>query len=823
MSTITVIGAGKIGFPLACHFARRGGQVIVCDIDAAVVERINRGESPVDEPGVADLVRGLVQTDRLAATTDTALAVSRSDAVVVVVPALLTDARDVDASAVQAASREIARTLRPRTLVSIETTMPVGGTRGFLLPILEAGGLRAGMDFDLACSPERVKSLHVLERLESTPKIVGGVTDASARHAVAFYERFLGAPVVNVGTLEAAEMVKLAGMVYRDVNIALANELAQYAENLGLDLPALLPAINSDGEAGLLQPGIGVGGHCTPVYPHFLIRGAQRAGAPATLAARARRINDRRPSLAIERLREKWGSLEGCAVLILGLAFRPGVREHLLSPAFALRDELRRWGARPFLHDPLYADEELRAHGFEPLALDAPCLPPIVILNTAHARYAEVDPASLAARGTRMLVDGRNVWSAAVARAAGLEYIGMGRGSAARDEVRPLPIARPALEDDEAEAAAGVVRSGWVLQGPEVAAFERELAAVVGAPHACAVSSGTAALHLALMAVGVGAGDEVITVSHSFIATANSVRHCGAMPVFVDIDRDSLNIDPRLVEAAITARTKAVLCVHQAGMPCDLRTLVALARAHGLRLVEDAACACGSEVHWGGDWQRIGRPHGDAACFSFHPRKLITTGDGGMIVTADPEVDRRARRLRQHGVESVGSGPLAEESYPVVGYNFRMTDVQGAIGRAQLRRLPALVAERRALAEVYRARLSRIDGLSLQAEPAWARSNWQSLLVRLPPGRPQPAVMSVLHARGITTKRGIVNAHEQPAYAGCARKPLVESERAYRECVALPLFPGMTIGEIDRVTEALAGAIGQSILANRFLINRGDR
>ena len=202
--------------------------------------------------------------------------------------------------------------------------------------------------------------------------------------------------------------------------------------------------------------------------------------------------------------------------------------------------------------------------------------------------------------------------------------------------LRQIAVARPELDEREADAVRRVVLSGWVTQGPEVAAFEREFAQLVGAPHACAVSNCTTALHLALMAVGVGPGDEVITVSHTFVATANAIRYCGATPVFVDIETDGFNIDPEPVERAITPRTKAILCVHQLGMPCDLARLMEIGRRHGIVVIEDAACAIGSEILWDGEWQKIGKPHADIACFSFHPRKVVTTGDGGMLTTADP-------------------------------------------------------------------------------------------------------------------------------------------------------------------------------------------
>jgi nucleotide sugar dehydrogenase len=809
---VTVVGAGKMGLPLACQFARRGAQVTACDANPAVVEAIRAGACTIDEPGVDALVRELVAAGRLEASADTAASTASSDVIVVIVPALLTRGRDADLSMLEAASIEIARGLRRGSLVSYETTIPVGGTRRHLRPVLERSGLQAGVDFDLAFSPERVKSQHVLEQLEVNPKVVGGLTPAAAERASAFYRRYLGAPVLNVGTLEAAEMVKLAGMAYRDVNIALANELARYAEAVGVDFPALIGAINTDGEAAVLQPGIGVGGHCTPVYPYFLIRDAQRAGAPATLSERARRVNDSQARHVLDLVERTWKPLAKRRVMILGLAFRPGVREHTLSPAFTVRDELQRRGAIVSLHDPLYTDEEIRGHGFEPGSLTDPTLPDALVLVTAHQAYHGMNFAYLGGRGVELVVDGRNLFDPAAVRAAGLHYVGVGRTTPAeRRSQQRVPMARPVLLDEEAEAAASVVRSGWILQGPKVAAFERDFARFTGAPHACAVSSGTAALHLALLGVGVGPGDEVITVSHSYIATANSIRYCGAAPVFVDIDPASFNMDPARLAAALSPRTRAILCVHQAGLPCDLRAILAFAREHGLRVVEDAACAAGSEILWDGRWERIGRPHGDAACFSFHPRKLLTTGDGGMITTSDAQMDRMFRLWRQHGMDAAASaGPgearISPESFPVVGYNYRMTDVQAAIGRAQLKRLPELVARRRELVERYRRKLGAIPSIAFPSEPAWARTNWQTLLIGLPPGVVQREVIKALHRDAISSRPGIMNAHEEPAYAGHPAPPLPHSERARRHCLALPLYDGLTAHDIDRLVAVLAEA-----------------
>lgn len=372
-----------------------------------------------------------------------------------------------------------------------------------------------------------------------------------------------------------------------------------------------------------------------------------------------------------------------------------------------------------------------------------------------------------------------------------------------------IPIAKPVLDETEAEAAREAVLSGWVTQGPGVAAFEREFAQAVKAPHACAVSSCTTALHLALLALGVGPGDEVVTVSHSYIATANAVRYCGALPVFVDIDPSTFNLDPGALQGAITARTRAILCVHQMGMPCDLARILPIGREHGLPVIEDAACAIGSEIQVGDAWERIGKPHGDIACFSFHPRKILTTGDGGMLTTANPEWDAMFRLWRQHGMsipDTVrhASREVSFESYPVLGFNYRMTDIQAAVGRVQLTRLPDLLARRRALADRYRMLLADVAGLSAPFEPDWARSNWQSYCVRLPEHADQRAVMQTMLDQGIATRRGIMCAHRESAYAEAElRFALPESERAQDECILLPLYPQMSEDEQAYVVDGL--------------------
>lgn len=369
------------------------------------------------------------------------------------------------------------------------------------------------------------------------------------------------------------------------------------------------------------------------------------------------------------------------------------------------------------------------------------------------------------------------------------------------------------MGEEEAAAARRAILSGWVTQGPEVAAFEQEFATAVGAAHACAVSSCTTALHLALLACGVGPGDEVVTASHSFIATANAIRYCGATPVFADITPGTFNVDAQAIASAIGPRTRAILVVHQLGMPCDVRAIADLAHRHGLPVIEDAACAIGSEILWQGQWQRVGRPHGLVACFSFHPRKLLSTGDGGMLTTGDPALDAKFRLLRQHGMsvpDTVrhAAAQVIAEAYPVLGFNYRMTDIQAAIGREQLKRLPSLVARRRELAQRYSDALRDSPWVEAPLEPEWARTNWQTYAVRVPAGSQQRVMQHLLDA-GIATRRGVMNAHREAAYppgTWRAAGSLHHSEDAQDRTIALPLFHDLGAADQDRVIAALREA-----------------
>ncbi|MEO5925036.1 MAG: DegT/DnrJ/EryC1/StrS family aminotransferase [Bryobacteraceae bacterium] len=377
---------------------------------------------------------------------------------------------------------------------------------------------------------------------------------------------------------------------------------------------------------------------------------------------------------------------------------------------------------------------------------------------------------------------------------------------------RTVPVARPSFGPAEENAVLEALRSGWVSQGPKVGEFEKRFAAYVGAPYAVAVSSCTTALHLALIAGGVKAGDEVLCPSLSFIATANCIVYAGATPVFVDIDETTFNIDPKKIEAAITPKTTAILAVHQIGLPAAMDEIAAIAKKHNLLLVEDAACGIGAEYNG----KRIGAPHSTLACFSFHPRKILTTGEGGMITTSSEEMAARMRRLRQHAMsvsdlQRHGSTKVITEVYDEVGYNYRMTDLQAAVGLVQLDKLETMLARRRDLAARYSAHLSHYPWMVVPSAPAGSKHNYQSYMVRFTENAPisRDEFMQKLLDRGVSSRRGIMASHREKPYQNPRWDALLPvTNRVTDNSVVLPLFFEMTDEEHSYVLACIAEICG---------------
>jgi len=371
--------------------------------------------------------------------------------------------------------------------------------------------------------------------------------------------------------------------------------------------------------------------------------------------------------------------------------------------------------------------------------------------------------------------------------------------------VRDIPFARPEFGDAEAAAVADVLKSGWAAQGPAVARFEEQFAARVGARYAVATSSCTTALHLALILAGVGPGDEVICPSYSFIATANPILYVGATPVFAEIDRATWNLDAADALRRRTWRTRAVLPVHQVGLAADLDAFEPF-EAAGIPIIEDAACAIGSTYRG----RAIGS-HGRLTCFSFHPRKTVSTGEGGMITTDDGGVAERARRLRSHGASVSAlsrhrARGLVFEQYAELGYNYRLSDVQAAIGIVQLSKLDPLLARRRAIADRYDAAFRSLPQVQLPARPPYAGHSFQSYGIMLTPScrRGRDEVLAALAERGISSRRGIPPIHLEPLYVDrLGRQSLPTTEAVADRSLFLPMFSSLEPADQDRVVDAV--------------------
>ncbi len=410
---------------------------------------------------------------------------------------------------------------------------------------------------------------------------------------------------------------------------------------------------------------------------------------------------------------------------------------------------------------------------------------------------------------------------------------------------RKIPITKPSFNEKEELAVVEVLRSGWSTQGPKVAEFEKRFAEKVGSKYACAVSSCTTAMHLGLLAVGVKPGNLVLTVSHSFIATANSIRHTGAEPIFVDINPNSYNLCSEKLERILNTDTfeknnalyykhterlsvgespliymnkdhneygkiAAIMPVHQAGMPADMESINTIAKKYNLPVIEDAACAAGSDItsEKSLTMKKIGAPHSELACFSLHPRKVINTGDGGMITTNNEEADKLFRLYRQHGMGISdllrhGSNKVICEDYLLTGYNYRMTDIQASIGIEQLAKLDKIVESRRSVAKQYKDAFENIEWCKTPYENPYYRSCYQSYILKLSDDRiSQLEFMQYLVDHGIASKRGVMNAHQENPYLD-QKWNLPNSEEARDRAVLLPLYPSMDQEDIEYVIDTV--------------------
>ncbi|MBX3099079.1 MAG: nucleotide sugar dehydrogenase [Salinibacterium sp.] len=425
---ITVVGMGKIGLPLAVQFASKGHEVLGADVNARTVELINAGTTPFPgEGGLDESLATAVTSGLLTATLDTTAAVAHSDAVVVVVPLFVDQEGVPDFGWMDAATESIGKGLKPGTLVSYETTLPVGTTRTRFTPALEkASGLSAATDFHVVFSPERVLTGRVFADLRKYPKLVGGIDAQSTAHGITFYEAVLDFDdrpdlarangVWNLGSSEASEMAKLAETTYRDVNIGLANQFARYADTQHIDIYAVIEACNSQFFSHIHQPGIAVGGHCIPIYPQMYLWNDPQA----TIVRAARSANRSMPSYAVDLLVEKHGDLTGQTVAVLGAAYRGGVKETAFSGVFDVVAELARRGARPVVNDPMYTKAEIEALGFENYefgeTVDA------VVVQANHDEYTRLTVEAIP--GARTIIDGRRVLPAALTAAVPTYVLG---------------------------------------------------------------------------------------------------------------------------------------------------------------------------------------------------------------------------------------------------------------------------------------------------------------------------------------------------------------------------------------------------------------
>ena len=424
MKRISVIGFGKIGQAIAANSLQHGVAVTAVDINPEVERVFANGTFTTNEPGLQDLLASNHASGDLTITADFGK-VAGSDAIIIAIPLIVDDEKILLHEPFAKCIQELAKFCSKNTLIVIETSVPVGYSRDTVQPLLDAMGKKHGVDYLLANSPERIKSGTMLEQLRLIPKVIGGLTDQATDRAMEVYEWFFPKQLLHrVASIEAAEMVKLAGMIYRDVNIALANQLAQFADASGIGYVDLIPLINTDREANLLQPGIGVGGHCTPVYPYFLIENFKSRGLDFELARTSRDINDGMAKYAVGRVKDL---VKEKHALILGLSFRPNVKEDALSTAYILKEELEKEGFEVGLNDVEYKAEEIRDRGFNAVEDIYASNAEVVFLVTMHQEYYQIDFKRLAGSGVKYVVDGRNGMDKEKVEGAGILYIGIGR------------------------------------------------------------------------------------------------------------------------------------------------------------------------------------------------------------------------------------------------------------------------------------------------------------------------------------------------------------------------------------------------------------
>lgn len=422
---VTVVGLGKIGLTLAAVFANNGFNVFGVDINKKVVDSVNKGISHVkNEPGLEQLVQNAFSNQTLMATLDTSEAVNKSEVIIVIVPVLITNQNEVDYTFIDLAVENIAKSIKKGTLVIFETTLPTGDTRNrFGKKIEETSGLKMGDDFYLAYSPERVYSNRIIEDLSNYPKVLGALNEKSLELASEFYQKSLDCELIKVSSLETAEFSKVAECVYRDVNIALANELAMFADSKGVNMLEVIKASNSQPFSNIHYPGIGVGGHCIPIYPYFFITKGLKNG----LIQLSREINDTMASYAVEKIETTIGSLQNQNVLILGLAFRENVKEITKSSTLLLMEHLKKKHANIFLNDPLFTDNEISTHNVTPLDLNGTLTSKIdiVILQAFHKEYESLDFKKF--NNCKIVLDGRNALNKEEIMKLGIKYEGIGK------------------------------------------------------------------------------------------------------------------------------------------------------------------------------------------------------------------------------------------------------------------------------------------------------------------------------------------------------------------------------------------------------------